>query len=109
LTSIHNDAERGKAAYRTILDGLNTSSLPDTKSETKENTKTGQTENLEPVTNVNLEDDFANLEEDLDFLLSLKEPIQINESESMMPKLLSMSHNTGKILEKRKRFEILLT
>ncbi|XP_011168582.2 uncharacterized protein LOC105201968 [Solenopsis invicta] len=94
LTSIHNDAERGKAAYSTILDGLNTSSLPDIKSGAKENMKTGQAENLEPVTNVNLEDNFVNLEKDLDFLLSLKEPIQTNEPESIVPKLLSMSHNT---------------
>jgi len=90
LTSIHNDVERGKAAYNVILDDLNASSLSDTRSGTKENMKS---------TNAKAEDSIDDLEEDLDFLLSLKEPVQSTVIGIVQPMSLSISHNSGKILD----------
>ncbi|KYN14172.1 PREDICTED: uncharacterized protein LOC108766075 [Trachymyrmex cornetzi] len=97
LTSIFNNAERCKAAYNVILNDLNASSLSDTKVKTKEDTSTDQSKTVDLVTNVKPEDSIDNLEEDLDFLLSLKEPVQstvIGIPQSTIGIPLSTSHNT---------------
>ena len=107
MTSIFNDAERGKAAYNVLLNDLNASSLSDTKVETKENMKTDQSKTVNFVTNVKPEDNIDDLEKDLDFLLSLKEPVQstvIGIPQSVIGIPLSMSHNTGKILTLKQYF-----
>lgn len=63
--------------------------------------RTDQLKNLESGKNVKSEDketSIDDLEEDLDFLLSLKEPVQstvIGITQSMS---LPMSHSSGKIL-----------
>jgi len=91
LTSIYNDAERGKAAYSAILDELNATSLSaDIKSETKDST-TDQSKNVESAKSEKSIDD---LEEDLDFLLSLKEPIQSTAIGIAMPMSLSTPHSS---------------
>ncbi|EGI70156.1 PREDICTED: uncharacterized protein LOC105149136 [Acromyrmex echinatior] len=97
LTSIFNDAERGKTAYNVILNDLNASNLSDTKVETKENTGIDQSKTVDLMTNIKPEDSIDDLEEDLDFLLSLKEPIQSNVIGISQPVIgipLSTSHNT---------------
>jgi len=60
-----------------------------------ENTKTDQSRNLKSTENTKFasEDNINNLEEEIEFLLSLKEPIQNNPTISQ---LISTSHN-GKI------------
>lgn len=96
MTSVYNDAERGKAAYSAILNELNVSSLSAViKSETKANT-IDQSKNVESAKSEKSIDD---LEEDLDFLLSLKEPVQSIAIGIDMPMSLSMSRSSGKILD----------
>lgn len=107
MTNIFNDAERGKTAYNMILNTLNASSLSDTKVETKENTRTDQLKTVDLATNVKPEDSIDDLEEDLDFLLSLKEPVQstvIGIPQPVIGISLSMSHNTGKVLTLKRYF-----
>lgn len=97
LTSINNTAEKGKAAYNAVLNDLNaSSSIADehTKSETNENSRTDQSKDT--GLNMNAEEvqsqskDSTNLE-DIDFLLSLKEPVQNNPMTITHP--ISISHN----------------
>ncbi|XP_020280524.1 uncharacterized protein LOC109853126 [Pseudomyrmex gracilis] len=78
LTSIHNDAEKGKIAYSAILNDLNASSAVCPKPETSKNTEDDQSKTSKLTTNTKLQSDSStdNLEEDIDFLLSLKEPVQ---------------------------------
>ncbi|XP_012539161.1 uncharacterized protein LOC105838270 [Monomorium pharaonis] len=90
LTSIYNYAERGKAAYSTILDDLNT--LLDTRSGTNEDTRINQSENMELAINMKLENNIDDLEKDLDFLLSLKEPVLNTAIGISVPMSLSTSH-----------------
>lgn len=99
MTSIYNGAERGKAAYNTILDNLNASSLSNVKSEPQQNTRTDQSKNVESATNVKPENNMDDLEDELDFLLSLKEPVQSTVIGIIPPMSLSTSSN-GKILKK---------
>jgi len=93
LTSIYNDVERGKATYNAILD-LNASNLSDTRSGTKENIKSTTKHD-----DAKAEDSIDDLEEDLEFLLSLKEPIQSTVIGIVQPMSLPTSHNSGKILD----------
>ncbi|XP_071557831.1 uncharacterized protein [Temnothorax nylanderi] len=93
LTSIYNDAERSKAAYSAILDEL-----------IKENAKTDQSKDMKSTTNVKPEnnldhlekdpDSLGDIEEDLDFLLSLKEPLQSTVTEIAQPMSLSTSRSS---------------
>ncbi|KYN50199.1 PREDICTED: uncharacterized protein LOC108771201 [Cyphomyrmex costatus] len=95
LTSMFNDAEKGKAAYNMILNDLSASNLSDTKGGSKENTRIDQSQNVDSITNVKSEDSIDDLEEDLDFLLSLKEPVQSTViSQPVIGISLSTSHNT---------------
>lgn len=98
MTSINNDVERSKAVYNAILDDLNASNLSDIKSETKENIKIDHSKNIES-TIAKSENSMGDLEEDLDFLLSLKEPIQNTAIGIVQPVSLSTSHSNGKILD----------
>lgn len=108
MTSIYNDAERGKAAYSTILNDLNASSLSSVKNETEQNTGTDQSKNMELATTVKPENrSIDDLEDDLDFLLSLKEPVQDIVVGIIPPMSLSASHSSGKILDLKKYFDIL--
>ncbi|XP_011867113.1 PREDICTED: uncharacterized protein LOC105561608 [Vollenhovia emeryi] len=92
LTSIYNDAERGRAAYSAILDDLNASSLPDTKDE---NTRTDDSKSVQLTTSTKPENSIDDLEEDLDFLLSLKEPVQSTTVIGIaQPTSLSTSHGS---------------
>lgn len=61
------------------------------------NTKTDQSRNLKSTINTKFasENCINNSEEEIEFLLSLKEPIQSNPT---IPQLISTSHN-GKILD----------
>lgn len=99
MTSIYNDAERGKAAYRAILDDLNAMSSLDIKSETKKNTRIDRSKDIESTTNAKSENSIDDLEEDLDFLLSLKEPVQSTAIGIVQSMSLSTSHSNGKILD----------
>ncbi|TGZ37248.1 hypothetical protein DBV15_03301 [Temnothorax longispinosus] len=93
LTSIYNDAERSKAAYSAILDEL-----------IKENAKTDQSKDMKSTTNVKPEnkldhlekdpDSLGDIEEDLDFLLSLKEPLPSTVTEIAQPMSLSTSRSS---------------
>lgn len=99
MTSIYNTAEKGKAVYNAILDDLNASSSSaeeHLKNETNENTRTDQSKDLELTTNAVSESKNStnNLEEDIDFLLSLKEPVQNNPT--TIAQSISISHNIGK-------------
>ncbi|CAL1683916.1 unnamed protein product [Lasius platythorax] len=91
LTNINNDAEKGRAAYNTIFHP-NVSDVVYSINETKENMKTDQSKNLESTANTKYlsKDSIDNLEEDIDFLLSLKEPIESNPT---IAPLISTSHN----------------
>ncbi|XP_029159712.1 uncharacterized protein LOC114931725 [Nylanderia fulva] len=94
LTNINNDAEKGKITYDTIFHS-NISNLSDVvhlKNEIKESTKINQSKSLESTANMkySTEDSIDNLEEDIDFLLSLKEPIQSNPT---IAPLISTSYN----------------
>ncbi|XP_070171488.1 uncharacterized protein [Polyergus mexicanus] len=98
LTNINNDAEKGKATYNTIF-YPNVSSSSDivySKNEMKENTKIDQSKNLELTANTKSlsEDGIDNLE-DIDFLLSLKEPVQSNPTVPPA-QLIFKSHNDSK-------------
>jgi hypothetical protein len=57
---------------------------------------TDQSKNLEPMINIKSKENIDNLEEDIDFLLSLKEPVQSNITIIKQP--VSISRNNGKIL-----------
>lgn len=106
MTSIHNKAEENKATYNCILDTVETTSSPNAilaRSETNENARTERSEPLEEKARRSLsEEDLDNLEDDVDFLLSLDKPVQNN-----LPKITqtfntssaSMCSNNGKILE----------
>jgi len=61
-----------------------------------ENTTTDQSKNLEPIANTKSKENLDNLEEDIDFLLSLKEPVQSNIT--TIRQSVPISHNNGKIL-----------
>lgn len=67
------------------------------KNEMNEDTKTDQSRNLKPIENTKFasEDNINNLEAEIEFLLSLKEPIQ---NKPTISQLISTSHN-GKILD----------
>ncbi|KAL0118897.1 hypothetical protein PUN28_009491 [Cardiocondyla obscurior] len=93
LTSIYNDTERGKMAYKTILDDLNETTLLNIQSEMKESTRPNQSKNIEE-TNAEPEMGINDLEEDLDFLLSLKEPVQSTAIGIVQPVSLSTSHSS---------------
>lgn len=99
MTNINNDAEKGKATYNTIFypNVSSSSNIVYSKNEMKENTKIDQSKNLELITNTKSpsEDGIDNLE-DIDFLLSLKEPVQSNPTISPA-QLIFISHN-GKIV-----------
>jgi len=60
------------------------------KNETNESMKKLNTESAESQSKNNIN----NLEEDIDFLLSLKEPVQNNPT--TITQSISISHNTGK-------------
>lgn len=100
MTNINNDAEKGKATYNTIFypNVSSSSDIVNSKDEIKENAKINQSKNLELTANTksSLEDRIDNLE-DIDFLLSLKEPVQSNPTINPM-QLISTSHN-GKIVD----------
>lgn len=81
-----------------ILGDLNASNLSDIKSEIKENIRTDQSKNIESMTIVKSENSMGDLE-DLDFLLSLKEPVQSTAIAIVQPMSLSTSHSNGKILD----------
>lgn len=81
LTSIYNNSEEGKVAYKKILD-LN-ARLPTgafLESEMNENPRTDQSTMSVPTTNADssLEKSVDNLEDDIEFLLNLTEPVQCN-------------------------------
>ncbi|XP_011708253.1 PREDICTED: uncharacterized protein LOC105462986 [Wasmannia auropunctata] len=92
LTSIYNDAERGKAAYSAIVEDLKASSL--IKSGSNENARIDQSKDVESTTNAKAEGRIDDLEEDLDFLLSLQEPVQSTVIGIAQPVSLSTSHNS---------------
>ncbi|KAL6264807.1 hypothetical protein P5V15_004904 [Pogonomyrmex californicus] len=92
LTSIYNNAERGKAAYNAILNELDTSSLSNAENET-ENMQ-NQSENLTANVKFESNDNVQDLEEDLDFLLSLKEPVQDTRIGIAQSMSLPVSHNS---------------
>ncbi|XP_029675181.1 uncharacterized protein LOC115242780 isoform X1 [Formica exsecta] len=98
LTNINNDAEKGKATYNTIFypNVSSSSNIVYSKNEMNENTKIDQSKNLELTTNTKSpsEDGIDNLE-DIDFLLSLKEPVQSNPTISPA-QLIFISHNDSK-------------
>lgn len=91
LTSICNNAEEAKAAYNTVLDEPNTSSLAN---DAGEDATSGQSRILQPATKPRPEDSIDNLEEDIDFLLSLKEPVQSSAATITQP--ISVPHASGK-------------
>lgn len=100
MTNINNDAEKGKVTYDDKIVHLNVSNLSDvaySENEIKESAEI-QSKNSESIesTKYPTEDSVDNLEEDIDFLLSLKEPVQSNPT---ITPLLSTSHNNGKILD----------
>lgn len=74
----------------------NSSNIIYSKNKIDENIKTDQSRNLKSTANAKFasEDCINNLEK-IEFLLSLKEPIQSNPT---IPQLISTSHN-GKILD----------
>lgn len=78
LTNIYNKAEEGKKNYNKLLDSLETEVVEDTEIQNTENLKDSE----------DLVEDTA---EDLDFLLSLKEPIN---DPLMTVKSLSTSYST---------------
>ncbi|EFN80773.1 hypothetical protein EAI_06303 [Harpegnathos saltator] len=80
LTSIYNKAEECKATYNCILNIVKTSSSSDTiymENKMNKNAGTEQLESLRETKSLS-EDCFNNLEDDVDVLLSLDEPIQKN-------------------------------
>ncbi|KAH0947119.1 hypothetical protein HN011_004018 [Eciton burchellii] len=102
LISIYNNAEEGKAAYNTILDELNTSSssnIIDSKPDVSENIMTDQSKNLEPMINIKSKENIDNLEEDIDFLLSLKEPVQSNITIIKQPVSISRNNDSKQKLK----------
>lgn len=100
MTNINNDAEKGKVIYNTIFypNISSSSDIVNLKDEIKENVKINQSKNLELTANTKspFEDGIDNLE-DINFLLSLKEPVQSNPTINPM-QLISTSHN-GKIVD----------
>ncbi|XP_050454341.1 uncharacterized protein LOC126853011 [Cataglyphis hispanica] len=102
LTNINNDVEKGKVTYNTIFypNISSSSDIVNLKDEIKENAKINQSKNLELTANTksSFEDGIDNLE-DIDFLLSLKEPVQSNPTINPM-QLISTSHNDSKAKQK---------
>ncbi|XP_072762729.1 uncharacterized protein [Anoplolepis gracilipes] len=98
LMNINNDAEKGEATYNTTIypNTLNSGDTVCLKNEKKKDIKTNQSKNLESNTKFPSED-INNLEEDIDFLLSLKEPVQNNPT---IPQFISTSHNDSKAKSK---------
>lgn len=98
LTNINNDAEKRKLVYDTTFSPniSSSSNIIFSKSEMDENTKTDQSRNLKSTENTKFvpEDNINNLEKEIEFLLSLKEPIQKNPTISQ---LISTPHNDSKI------------
>lgn len=87
--------------YNAILDDLNASSFLNIKNEIEENPRTDQSKNnqyMESTTIIKSENSIGDLEEDLDFLLSLKEPVHNTAIGIVHPMSLSISHSNGKIL-----------
>jgi len=94
--SICNNAEEAKVMYNTVLNELNTLNIIYSKTNVSENTTTDQSKNLELVTNAKSKENIDNLEEDIDFLLSLEQPVQNNITPAK--ESVSISRNNGKIL-----------
>ncbi|XP_014480663.1 PREDICTED: uncharacterized protein LOC106747550 [Dinoponera quadriceps] len=79
LTSICNKADESKAAYNCILNIAKTSSSSNTVLTENEMNEDTSTERLESLENTrSLLKDQNNLEDDIDFLLSLDEPVEKN-------------------------------
>ncbi|EZA56534.1 hypothetical protein DMN91_001863 [Ooceraea biroi] len=97
LTSICNNAEEGKAAYGIILNELDTSgSSSVSKTDASRDTTSDQSKNSELAagTKSQSEDSIDSLEEDIDFLLSLKEPVQSGVTTITQPVPLSHSNDS---------------
>lgn len=95
ITSIYNNAENGKIAYKAILHDLNQSSLSNDKNETDDKTIVDRLELASRNAKTQSRESIDNLEEDIDFLLSLTEPVQSDLMTATQS--VSISHDNGKI------------
>lgn len=103
LTSIYNDAERGRRAFEAAPDdaaGISsrTSNVAaPTEDEPRENTGDRSEKSAADEAEAPSEDGVGNLEDDIDFLLSLTEPVQtdVTTPARAFPK----AHNYGEIVD----------